>query len=58
MKTIFSPTINYNNMKKPVFKWNWEKINTGDYTDIKSYNAAMKEYNNLKKKTNYKKQIN
>ena len=58
MKTIFSPTINYNNMKKPVFKWAWEKINTGDYTDIKSYNAAMKEYNNLKKKTNYKKQIN
>jgi len=35
-------------MEKPIFKWAWEKINTGDYTDIKSYNAAMKEYNKIK----------
>lgn len=49
MKKIISLTINYNKMEKPIFKWAWEKINTGDYTDIKSYNAAMKEYNKLKK---------
>ncbi len=34
-------------MNKPIFKYAWEKLNTGDYTDIKSYNTAMKEYNKI-----------
>lgn len=32
-------------MKKPIFKYAWEQLNTGDYTDLKSYTNAMRIYN-------------
>lgn len=28
-----------------IFKYAWEQLNTGDYTDLKSYTDAMKAYN-------------
>jgi hypothetical protein len=35
--------------KKPVFKYAWEKLNTGDYTDIKEYTKAYKEWDKKRK---------
>lgn len=34
-------------IKKPVFKWAWQKLEAGDYTDKKSFEKAMKEYRKL-----------
>ena len=31
-------------MKKPIFKQAWEQLNTGDYTDLRSYTDAMNNY--------------
>ena len=41
-----------NVIKKPVFKWAWQKLEVGDYTDIKEYKKAYKDY--LKKLNNNK----
>jgi hypothetical protein len=37
-------------MQKPVFKWAWQKIETGDYTNIKDFKIAMREYTKWLKK--------
>jgi hypothetical protein len=29
---------------KPVFKFGWQKINSGDYDNVKDFNIAMKSY--------------
>jgi len=32
-------------MKKPIFKYAFQKLNKGDYTDLKLFTKALKDYN-------------
>ena len=32
-------------MKKPIFKYLFQKLNKGDYTDLQLFNKALKDYN-------------